>query len=109
VQFRHALSQTLAAHRPACLYSLATVTWGGAIAAAVDDVDIDAMLVFAVAALASVVIAFQHAMLIRHQETTESLNRTILSRPHDRDHEETGPYATVAALHGRSARGGSLR
>ncbi len=109
MSLRTALSQTLAAHRPATLYSISAVTWGGAIAAAVKDVDIDAMLVIAVAALASVVIAFQHTMLLRHQQAADRLNRAILSRPHDRDHEVTGPYASVASLRERVARGGSLR
>ena len=109
MHIRHALSQTLAAHRPAILYSTAATAWGGAIAAAIEDVDIDAMLLVAVAALASVVIAFQHTMLVRHQQSADRLNRAILSRPHDRDHEETGPYATVAALRERRAHGGNLQ
>ena len=107
MQFRHALSQTLTAHRPAILYTIAAAAWGGAIAAAAEDVDTDIMLLTAVAALASVVIAFQHTMLMRHQQAADRLNRAILSRPHDRDHEETGPFAIVSALHGRSAHGGS--
>ena len=101
MQFRHALSRTLTAHRSACLYAAAAVTWGGATAAAWEDVDTDAMMLLVVAALASVVIAFQHTMLTRHQQAADRLNRAILSRPHDRDHEVTGPFATVSGLHER--------
>jgi hypothetical protein len=108
VHKRPALSRTLAAHRPALLYSGAAVTWGGAIAAAVQDVDTDAMLLFAAGALASAVIAFQHAMLTRHQAVSEALTRAVVNRPHDRDHEVTGPFAAVSELRERRERGASL-
>lgn len=105
--FRPALSRTLTAHRSACLYATAAATWAGAIAAAAEDVGIDVMLLMSVAALASAVIAFQHAALLRHQQASEALARTVLSRPHDRDHEETGPYAIVSSL--RERRGQAAR
>ena len=98
MQFRHALSRTPTAQ---ILYGTAALAWGGAIAAAAADVDTDIMLLLAVAALATTIIAFQHTMLGRHQAISERLNQTILSRPHDRDHEVTGPYAVVASLRER--------
>jgi len=98
------------------MYGIAAVTWGGAIAATADNVHGDIMRLLTTAALAATVIAFQYAAFLRHRHdseearrATEALTRAILSRPHDRDHEETGPFAIVSALHGRSARGGNLR
>ena len=105
VPFRHALSQTLAARRPVILYGIAAITWGGAIAATADDVRGDFTRLLSTAALAATVIAFQYAAFLRHRHdseearrATEALTRAILSRPHDRDHEVTGPYATVSGL-----------
>lgn len=92
------LPQTLAAHRPAILYATSAVTWAATAAAAYEDVDMDAMLLLAAAALASALIAFQHAMLTRHAAASEALTRAIINRPHDRDHEETGPFAPVAPV-----------
>ena len=90
------------------MYGIAAVTWGGAIAATADNVHGDIMRLLTTAALAATVIAFQYAAFLRHRHdseearrATEALTRAILSRPHDRDHEETGPFATVSALRER--------
>jgi len=104
VQFRHALSRTLTAQ---ILYGTAALAWGGASAAAAENVRTDVMLLLAVAALATTIIAFQHTMLGRHQAISESLTRAVVNRPHDRDHEVTGPFATVSGLRERRGQSAS--